>query len=104
MRLDPWTPGGRTALGAPVPFECPASAVGAGRSPAGTYQALDAETSAYPSPLCTGPGPPLLPTDGKVAAEIQADDNVDVGGGGGPGGIYRRVISPMALADDNAVV
>ena len=49
-------------------------------------------------------GPALPPTDYKVGAEIQTYDNDDVGGGAGPGGIYRRVISPMALAVDNAVV
>ena len=30
-------------------------------------------------------GPPPLPTDGKIAAEIQQDVGVDVRGGGGPG-------------------
>ena len=35
-------------------------------------------------------GPALPPTDDKISAEIQADDNVDAFGGGGPARIYRR--------------
>ena len=35
-------------------------------------------------------GPPLLPTDGKVAAGIQPGVGVDVTGGGGSARIFRR--------------
>ena len=35
-------------------------------------------------------GPALPPTDDKVGAEIQADDNVDATGTGGPARLYRR--------------
>ena len=35
-------------------------------------------------------GPALLLLDGKVGAEVQADDNVDVTGGGGSARLYRR--------------
>ena len=35
-------------------------------------------------------GPPLLPTDDKVGAEIQAGAGVDATGTGGPARLYRR--------------
>ena len=35
-------------------------------------------------------GPPLLPTDGKAAAEIHQVVGVDASGGGGSARIYRR--------------
>ena len=35
-------------------------------------------------------GPALPPPDDKIGAEIQGDDNIDVGGGGGPARLYRR--------------
>ena len=50
---------------------------------AGIGESRDAMASAVNNPV-------LLPTDDKIGAEIQGDDNIDVGGGGGPARLYRR--------------
>ena len=44
----------------------------------------------WPSDQDLGEGPALPPTDDRVGAEIQVDDNVDVGGGFGAVRLYRR--------------
>ena len=49
----------------------------------GTCESRDAAASA-------ANGPPLLPTDGKAAAEIHQVVGVDASGGGGSARIYHR--------------